>query len=326
LSLVRNTGQLFGPTYLVSILRGSKSAVLLRRGHDRLDLYRSGKDHSTDTWRKLARQFMDLGLVEQDLQFGSMRLTSQGRAVLESGQKVNAALETAAPEVPSRSDPGARDPACFERLRQLRRRLATEAGVPPFMIFSDRTLTEMATRLPRTEDELLSLNGVGEAKLARYGEAFLSLIRELTSGMKLTATQEPPLAQTLIRLQTGRRFQEIGALFAAGQSVDALGKRFNIMPGTVISHLETYAQSGAKLSAEDILKLSGLNPADRTRVLAEFARLGLERLAPVHAALSGAISYEELRIMRLFLLCGGSPGPSHTAKMSSTCRQRQQHR
>jgi ATP-dependent DNA helicase RecQ len=327
LSLVRETGQLFGPTYLISILRGSKSAVLLQRGHESLHLYGCGKEHSTDVWRKLARQFMDLDLVEQDLQFGSMRLTAEGRSVLEFAKKVFVPSETAAAEVPRRSELGPQDLALFERLRQLRRRLATEAGVPPFMIFSDRTLTEMATRLPRTEDQFLSVNGVGEAKLARYGEAFLTLIREYVPGDKTPATPEPaPATETLIRPQTGRRYQEIGALFAAGNSVDSIASRFNIMLGTVISHLETYVQSGAQLDAERILELSGLNAPDRSLALAAFERLGLERLAPVHGALSGAISYEELRILRLFLRCGGSSGRAHTAELSSTCRSMQQHR
>jgi ATP-dependent DNA helicase RecQ len=305
LSCVRRTGEMFGAAHVIDVLRGSRSQRVLARGHDRLSTYGIGTEFSKEEWSELARQFIEQGLVEQDLQFGGLRLTNKSRPVLK-GEKVFVRCEPRAAVAPGvGAAPGEHDAELFERLRQLRRDLADRAGVPAYIIFSDRALVEMATRFPQTAGQFLAINGVGEAKRANYGEAFMKVIRDHC------ATRAGPPAPTAPEagpeptswLTAHRRFEEIGEAFSAGATVDELASRFRIKPSTVIQNLTRYVESGGQLDADRLLSGSRLTTAQRERVFTEFKRHGLERLAPVRDALGGTVSYEELHLLRLCLKC-----------------------
>jgi ATP-dependent DNA helicase RecQ len=175
-SCIVQTGGVFGIAHIISVLRGSRSKHVLSRHHDRLPGYGSGREHLEEEWRRLAREFVKLGLLETDREFGSLRLTSTGRSVLRAGEKVFVAKAKAlhAPAIKVGQDCS----ELFQRLRELRRELAEKAGMPAYIVFSDRALQEMAAVRPKDEGQFLSINGVGQAKLARYGNAFLRVIRE----------------------------------------------------------------------------------------------------------------------------------------------------
>ncbi len=176
LSCVQRTGELFGPAHLIAILRGSRSERVLARGHDRLSTYGIGAELSAEAWRDLAQQFIQLGLVDQDLEHGGLRLAEKGWEVLRGTRPVSAILQpVAAPAAPAPQ--ASREEALFQLLRAWRLQLAAQAGLPAYIVFSDRTLAEMASLLPQTEDQLLAVNGVGRAKLANYGAACLEIIR-----------------------------------------------------------------------------------------------------------------------------------------------------
>jgi ATP-dependent DNA helicase RecQ len=178
LSCVKRSGELFGPSHIIDILRGSRSQKVLARGHDQLSTHGIGQEYSMSAWRHLARQFIRQGLVEQDLEHGGLRLTTKAYPVFK-GQKVFASLQREKTVLRPADDlPKTPDAVLFERLRAVRRQLAADAGVPSYVIFSDRTLMDMAGRCPHNDLEFLAINGVGEVKLAHYGEAFLSVIRE----------------------------------------------------------------------------------------------------------------------------------------------------
>ncbi|MBI5383663.1 MAG: DNA helicase RecQ [Verrucomicrobia bacterium] len=303
LSCVKRTGEMFGPNHIIAVLRGSRAERVLSRGHDRLTTCGIGKDHSTEAWRELAREFIHQDLVEQDLQFGGLRITDKGWKVIK-GEKVlvavGQALAAASPTVSAKHDA-----ELFERLRELRKELAAQASVPAYVIFSDRALTEMATFFPQDETQFLAINGVGEVKLANYGAAFLQVIREHCQARGLTPRPPPGRAAPALIVRPGvrRRFHEIGELFMAGQTVEAIAERYDSKRETVIQNLAQFHEAGGQLDPQRVLALSRLSEADRLRVLAAFDRLGLDRLAPVHECLSGAIGYDELHLLRLYRRC-----------------------
>jgi len=305
LSCVKRTGQLFGPSHIIAVLRGSRAEKVLSRGHDRLSAYGIGMDHSTEEWRDLAQQFIQQGLVEQDLEFGGLRLTPKGWQVLKGEPvRVTTPSRPALPPEPARAE---HDPELFQRLRELRKGLAYRAGVPAYVIFSDRALTEMATFYPQDEARFLAINGVGQAKLANYGAAFLQVIREhcRRRGLAPVPTVGQAVPAPIIRPTARRRFHEIGEQFAAGQSLEAIADRYGIARETVIQNLCRFHESGGPLDPERVLAASCLAIADQTHVLAAFDQLGMARLAPVHAALSGRFSYDELHLLRLYRRCRG---------------------
>jgi ATP-dependent DNA helicase RecQ len=304
LSCVKRTGELFGPAHIIAVLRGSKSERILTRGHDHLSTYGIGAEHSTETWRELAQQFIQLGLVDQDLEHGGLRLTPKGWEVLRGKQPVQAVLQKVEAPILMATTLASREEELFQLLRELRRELATEAGMPPYIIFSDRALTEMATLLPQTEAQLLAVNGVGRAKLANYGAAFLELIRDYCRqrGLEVQASSpsEPP--DTIIRPAVRRRFREIGELFTGGVGIDEIATQYGIKRETVVGHLTAYREAGERLEPDRLLAASRLDTDVRERVFMAFDRLGTDRLAPVHADLSGRVEYDELHLLRLVVL------------------------
>ncbi|SHI02010.1 DNA helicase RecQ [Ferrimonas marina] len=183
LSCIYRVGQRFGMGHVIEVLRGSNAQLVQERGHHKLSTWGIGKDKSHDHWLSVLRQLIHHGLVHQDITRSSVLvLTPAARSVL-TGQRT---LELAEPRLIVAKSPGRRarslpqsyDRKLFAKLKQLRRELADEHGVPPYVVFNDASLAEMAAELPTSEWELLTINGVGERKLERYGAAFLEVIRE----------------------------------------------------------------------------------------------------------------------------------------------------
>lgn len=181
-------GQRFGAAQIIDILRGARSERVLSRGHDTLSVYGIGKQRSVDEWRSVARALLHQGLIEETQDgYPVLSLNAQSRPVLREELAVHIAaaakpkLVRAAGAANRSSANGSGNSAeaggeLFERLRALRKRLADEHGVPPYVVFHDATLREMAARRPLTLNEFAELPGVGQAKLARYGEQFIAAI------------------------------------------------------------------------------------------------------------------------------------------------------
>jgi ATP-dependent DNA helicase RecQ len=172
--------QRFGAAYIIDILRGARTERVLSAGHDALSVYGIGKHRAVSEWRNLARALLHQGLVSEAQDgYSVLSLNSLSWPVLRGEQPVSIAR---APKASRRSkdgaQPSAADDSLFERLRALRKRLADENGLPPYVIFHDSTLREMARHIPLDLDQFASLPGVGQAKLARYGEQFIAAVRE----------------------------------------------------------------------------------------------------------------------------------------------------
>ncbi len=186
LSCVYRVGQRFGMGHVIDVLRGSKSERIQQLGHDRLSTYGIGADRSAEAWGSIIRQLIHRGYLEQDLaNYSVLKLTATARPLLRGEESLVLAkprVKVAKPKKePKRKGVAASlaegDEGLFQALRALRKRLADEQQVPPYVIFSDATLVEMAAQRPATLDELLLVNGVGQQKLGRYGAAFLEVIR-----------------------------------------------------------------------------------------------------------------------------------------------------
>ncbi len=184
LSCVYRVGQRFGLGHVLDVLRGANNERIRQLGHDRLSTYGIGADQSQDAWSSLFRQLIHLGFVRQDVaNYSVLKLTEKARPLLRGEQTLVLArprVKVAAVKKAPRKKAGDLDydEGLFEQLRRVRKRLADAAGVPPFVVFSDATLAEMATFRPADEGALLNINGVGRTKLERYGEDFLTILRE----------------------------------------------------------------------------------------------------------------------------------------------------
>jgi ATP-dependent DNA helicase RecQ len=182
-------GQRFGAAQIIDILRGARSERVLSRGHDTLSVYGIGKHRSIDEWRSVARTLLHQGLIDETQDgYPVLSLNAQSGPVLRQELKVH----VAAAIKPKRARAGAANAASgasvsnegaalFEHLRALRKRLADENGLPPYVVFHDATLREMAARRPLTLNQFAELPGVGRAKLERYGDQFIAAMRDHAS-------------------------------------------------------------------------------------------------------------------------------------------------
>jgi ATP-dependent DNA helicase RecQ len=184
LSCVYRVGQRFGVKHVVDVLRGAETDRIRNLNHDRLSTYGLGADRSDAEWTSIMRQLIHRGLLLQDIaNYSVLKLTDQARPLLRG----EASLELAKPRIrvkASKKTPrsavslDANDLPLFNRLRELRKDIATQQGVPPYVIFGDVSLVEMSQRRPRNEHEFLEITGVGQVKLERHGATFLEVIAD----------------------------------------------------------------------------------------------------------------------------------------------------
>ncbi len=308
LACVKRSGERFGMNHIIDVLRGSKGQRALNLRHDRLSTYGIGRDLSKRQWQSLGWQLLHQGLMEQDMEFGGLRLTPQAWAVFKGEAKVFGRVLAGEPDKPTskikRQAVTEYNRELFERLRQKRLEIARDLDVPPFVIFADRTLAEMAAAYPRTKEQLLGIHGVGRVKGEKYGELFTDIISEYCM---LNDIDEPrrveTQAQPANKVSAGpKRYQEVGACYNNGQSVPALIQKYRVKPGTIIAHLDRYHRDGHPLRPDGLLAASSLPEDQVNTVIKLFDTRGSDFLKPVFSDLDGAVSYEELRLLRLYVL------------------------
>lgn len=181
LSCILRLNQQAGTQYVIDVIRGKALKRIQEAGHHQLSTYGIGKEKPDGYWHSMINQLIHKGLVRVDLTAGAMlRLNENARSVL----KGEVPLELAVPRLSFKPDarvskaPAVYDKALFKRLKHLRKSLAEEHSVPPYVIFSDATLADMAAKTPTTVNDFLDISGVGKTKLERYGEAFLQMIND----------------------------------------------------------------------------------------------------------------------------------------------------
>jgi ATP-dependent DNA helicase RecQ len=186
LSCIYRTGERFGQAYIVDVLLGVDNDRIAQFGHDRISTFGIGREHDNRTWRAILRQLIALRLVDVDLAgHGGLSIAPSGRDFLRDKPTL---MLRVPPAARARRDKVARSAAqsvvsdadrdLFQALRQKRLELARTQNVPPYVIFHDRTLIELAAARPASRAEMANVPGVGEAKLDRYGPAFLTVIAE----------------------------------------------------------------------------------------------------------------------------------------------------
>ncbi|MCF7507013.1 MULTISPECIES: ATP-dependent DNA helicase RecQ [Vibrio] len=183
LSCVYRVNQSFGMGYVVEVMRGMQNIRVRDNGHDKLSTYGIGRDHSHDYWISIFRQLIHKGLLFQNITRNStLQLTEEARPLLRGEMPLELAvprLDTAVRNAKSdKLSSKNYDKKLFAKLRKLRKSIADEDSLPPYVVFSDATLIDMAEILPTSYGEMLAVNGVGQRKLDKYADPFLDLIQE----------------------------------------------------------------------------------------------------------------------------------------------------
>ena len=186
LSVVFRTGQRFGVNHLIDVLRGTETDKIFQFDHHQLQVYGIGTEIDKNQWHSVFRQLMARGYISVELdRFGGIRLEEKCRALLRGEETIELRRDIKQKVVKKLTVtplPEDIDVGIWEALRECRRQLAEAQGVPPFVIFHDTTLREMAGSMPKTLDEFGLLSGVGERKREKYGPVFLEVIASTNSG------------------------------------------------------------------------------------------------------------------------------------------------
>lgn len=302
LSAVRDTGQRFGIAHVADVLRGSRSQKVIGVGHDRLSVYGIVRDFSKDDIRTIAIQLIDKRLlVKAEGRYPTLAVTALGREFLRSGDviRLRRKHERTDGMDGTRNPPLDYDPGLFEALRKLRWRLAEERGVPPYFVFGDTSLREMAHYAPMSKESFARITGVGEVKLEQYGDIFLRCIRAYAQGHGLEESRRPsedPSRPRGVRAPGSSYFQTLD-LFRQGLSPDEIAARRGLTLGTIVGHLERLAAYGEDIDVRHLFDQSRFD-----RIAREFERAETPwQLSEVKNALGDDYSYEEIRLVRLSL-------------------------
>lgn len=182
LSTIYRTGESFGSNYVIDVLRGSENSKIKERRHDKLSCYGIGKDHPKTFWNTLLRQLLGEGYIRiKNWEYKNLALTPKSKFLLKGESEFMMRVQKEKKMGPQKrsvkniqGNHGRED--LFEGLRALRLELARENNVPPYVIFSDKSLHDMCQLMPRNEEEFLLVNGVGLNKCEKYGAQFLQEI------------------------------------------------------------------------------------------------------------------------------------------------------
>ena len=185
-SAVEQTGQRFGAVHIIDVLRGHMTEKVTAAGHDRLPSFNSGAEHNKEQWRSMIRQLVAAGFLHLDVQgYGGLAITDKGQGLLRGEGNFQYREDTMCRAAPARSkgrktalvaELSTAEAALLDRLKVLRLRLAKERGVPAYVVFSDKSLADMAQRRPRNAAEFAEVNSVGAAKLKKFSVPFLEAI------------------------------------------------------------------------------------------------------------------------------------------------------
>ena len=303
LSCVKRTGERFGAGHITNVLRGSKAEKVLVNEHEKLSTYGIGAELSQRQWMQLSRQLVQLGYLSQEGEYRTLSLTPKAAEALKKRSTIMGQLQedkSRPTNAKARQTELEYNHALFALLRQKRKELADLAGLPPYVIFSDKTLVEMCTYYPQSNESLLNISGVGQVKLNQYGEAFLEVIRGYCQKKDLKEKQK---GSTQPKSEAGGRYVMVGEAYNGGESIQSLMYRYRVRVGTILTHMSRFAAAGNPLRFDDELQsLTSTSPDEQQTTMQAFDELGTTALKPVFDKLGGKINYDELKILRLIYI------------------------
>jgi ATP-dependent DNA helicase RecQ len=294
LSCVYRTGQRYGAHYVVDVLLGKDSERAQTLGHSTLSTFGIGGELTDKQWLSVFRQLLIRGHLQVDMEsHGALRLTESARPILRGEQhlmlrrdieKTERAKRRKSSDLPSQF-PDSADEQLWQELRLLRRRLANEQGVPPYLILHDSVLQEMVSQRPTTMAELARLPGIGDRKLERYGANFLEIMETFGTPSAIPTTNHRNSAEESL------------ALFQLGMNVDQIMLRRGLTRSTIFGHLIQAVNQGQADSLE-VVGMAKEEAASLEKTWRALPETDTMKLLPLFEAFNGRYDYEVLRCLR----------------------------
>ncbi|HEX2957522.1 MAG TPA: DNA helicase RecQ [Chitinispirillaceae bacterium] len=300
LNAIASTGQRFGTGHIIDVIRGSEKARILELRHNELDVYGKGKHLDLQRTRTLFDHLFANDLIARtDDEYSVIKLTPQAKAVMAGESKVlvrawNEKEQTSGKQNTMYAE---EDVELFTKLKNLRRRLADEKGVPPFVIFADRSLHEMAIRRPTTRMKMFDVHGVGEVKMETYGELFLVEIREHLGVQVQPDTDDqwqrekrPPRKSKIEKSDT---VNETWNFVKQGCSVAEIAQKRALAEGTIAEHIEKCILEGRDVPVDKLV------PEEiKAHLLEIIPIMQSDRLKEIKDAAREEVTYAQIKIVR----------------------------
>ncbi len=288
LSCIEELGEKFGITYCIDVLTAGKSSRILHNGHATLKSCGSGKNLPKKIWHGFIRELIQRGYLNLEGEYPVLKLCQKSRDMLSGAKSgvTNEKIYLVNPkdvEKPAIIEQDIDDRGLFEALRTLRKTLADAENYPPYMIFNDASLEQMAARRPRTPEDFRKITGVGERKLERYGAIFISEIRRFCERQSSSSQPVKKQSSEYVTLE----------MLNQDMDLDEITLKRNLSLNTIYAHIEKLILSGENINIEKLVKKEKIETI--SRVVLE---LGGETLKPIKERLGDNFSYGEIRLVR----------------------------
>jgi ATP-dependent DNA helicase RecQ len=302
ISAIIRTGQQFGINYIIDVLHGAKNKKIMERDHHKLSVYGIVNDFSKEDLRCIISQLLSRKLIEKSGgEYPILELGARGNDFLTKREEIRLPKVKfiAAWSQPGEALATGYERELFEQLRRLRKELADEQGVPPFVIFGDLALRQMASYLPQSEENFSKISGVGEAKLKHYGKMFIELIQTYALDNNFSEKDVPVKRSARPRRSNrlGSTYLETKKMVLKKMSINKIATMRGLSTGTIAAHIEKLVSTGEKIDIDYLRP-----PAEKFETIkAAFQESGKRALTAVRKMIGERCSYEELRIARLFI-------------------------
>lgn len=294
LSCVARCKERFGMLHIIEVLRGSKNQKITQYEHDKLSTYGIGKDKTLEEWRMLGRSLLHQGLLEQTSDgYSVLKLNALSWQVMRRQRTVSIAV----PVVQNISWEEGSEKAIeaeilLQRLRSLRKQLADEQFVPPYVVFPDSTLKVMAQVQPQTLSEFGKLSGVGSHKLAQYGKKFLAEIKAYRQEQGLLMEQQQDDSTSFVSFPSDTELVTL-KLHQQGLSIAEIALKRNLSPSTIFNHLSKLIEKNQSVDLNQLVPLE-----HQQKIWQVLEVLGDIALTPIKEQLGESYTFDEIRLVR----------------------------
>lgn len=300
ISCVYRMKRAFGIGVIIDVLRASKNKKIIELGLDQLSTYGIMKDYSKEGLKDFINTLISHRYIDYIGEYPVVRLNQSSIDILKGNEKVMFKEKRKAHRVSKNNE-------LFDLLRSLRKEIASEEGVPPYIVFGDNTLKEMSVRIPLNESQLSEISGVGEKKILKYGEMFLNVIKEYVklnnievkweSGLKINKDElEEKFKKGNSKNGKKKSFEITIDMLREGDKFHTIAKERELSITTVLSHIQQYLEEGNKIDFEiDFDSL--FSKREEQLVLDAIDKVGYSKLKPIKENLEEDVSYEKIRFI-----------------------------
>ncbi|MBD1814488.1 DNA helicase RecQ [Microcoleus vaginatus DQ-U2] len=296
LSCVARCQEKFGMNHIIDVLRGSKSQKVLQYQHHQLSTYGIGKDRSAEEWKKLSRSLLNQGFLEERTDgFPILKLNEKSWEIMKRQRTVEIALEPQREVQEKVRYLAVEVESLFTILRTLRKQIADEQFVPPYVVFADKSLRDMAEKRPQNLTEFEEVYGVGSNKRDKYGKVFLEAIRTFCQEQELPTNAASSAAANLPNLANVASYSQMQTweLYRQGLTVQGIANARGMSPNTISGHLIELMEMGREVDINLLVE-----PERQQAIVYAIEVMGDEKLRAIYDFLEERYTFEEIKFVR----------------------------